>query len=489
MKKNIFLSAILLLIFYSSNAQSWDWVNNINNGAKNIGTCIGTDNQNNIYVKGSTSYSTGGGGGYYYAMFWKFDQSGNMLWADTINIGGKTVTDTNGNTYIASGKIAKYNNAGQQIWMVTVAPIGCTYLNIALHPLGGAVVVGNILIGNDTKSVISRYDENGNCLWTRTGDFPSGGSIPNAITCDSVGNTYWVGQNVSTDSITIIGFLAKIDNTGNLLSTKTIPNVPTDVAISSDFSIYVVGQFSSDPIIINNVTYQFNSKTYYFIKYDQSGNVLWYKIITGILGNNVIATDKKGNVYLTIDYTSLNVDNINLNSTYSNSEGIAVMKVDSTGNILWIENSVTISPGSNYPNDIIVNSADEVLITGAMSGTHSFGAYTLTQSSMYTDLLVAKIGLGITTNITSPKPIPLKEFNVFPNPGQGMFQISYKASETEEIQINVFNNSGMKVFSEVITNPQKEFTKNINLSKEAKGTYYIELITNGKKSVEKIVLN
>lgn len=484
MKNKIFLSAILLLIFYSSNAQSWDWAKNISNGAKNIGTSIGTDNQNNIYVKGSTSYSTGGGGGYYYSMFWKFDNSGNLLWADTLDLGGKSVTDTNGYTYIASGKIARYENTGIKMWEVS-APMGIVYRNIALHSSGGVVVVGDVLIGNDTKSVLSYYDGNGICLWTKIGEFPLGG----VLNCDEYGNSYIAGSGY-TDSITgNCGFLVKYNSSGVLLSNRVIPHFPNDIAIDNRNNIYVTGWFAPNwPININNVIYHANypsnPQPQYLIKYDQSGNVLWYKVITGEIGRDAIATDKEGNVYLTIGYSSLQVDNFSLNGG-----GIAVIKIDSLGNILWMEQSLTISPGSNYPNDIIVNSANEVHITGAMSGSHSFGAYTLTQSSMYTDLLIAKIGLGITTNITPPKPIHLKEFNVFPNPGQGMFQIFYKASETEEIQINVFNSSGIKVYSEKTASTQKDFTKNINLSKEAKGTYYIELITDGKKSVKKVVLN
>lgn len=485
MKKNTFIFAILLLTVYSSKAQSWDWAKNIDYYGVDMGLSIGTDLQNNIYITGSAHSPSGpSGSGPSYAMFWKFDNAGNMLLQDTLETGAyKSVTDTNGNTYIVGTKIGKYNSLGQQLWM-----INNTFGNrIALHP-SGIIVKGSILIGNDTKSILTRFDENGNHVWTRVGDFPAGGSTPNSITCDSAGNTYWVGQSVASDSITSIGFLAKIDNAGNLVSTKTIPNLPIDVAVSSDLSIYVFGHFSSDPITINGVSFQFNNNTIYLIKCDQQGVILWYKIITGNgVEANSLTTDNNNNVYLTGNYKSLNVESFNLSGPNCD---IFVMKADDSGNILWIEHSSTVnSPQSGYTNDIIVNSAGEILITGAMNGTHSFGAYTLSQSSMYTDLLIAKIGLGITTNTVSPKTIQLKEFNVFPNPGQGMFQISYKASETEEIQINVFNNSGVKVYSEKITNQQKEFTKNINLSKEAKGIYYIELITNGKKSVEKIILN
>lgn len=483
MKKNIFLSAISLFTIYSSNAQSWDWAKNIDYYCRDIGVSIGADLQGNIYITGTSDCPTGpSGSGRGYGMFWKFDNSGNILLQDTLEIGVyKSATDTNGNTYIVGNKIAKYNNAGQQLWM-----INNTFGNrIALHPSGGIVVMGRAIFSGTSKSIISRYDENGICLWTKIGEFPAAGNV---ITCDENGNSYVAGSGYIDSNTGNSGFLVKYNNSGVLLSTRTIPNEPTDVVISSDFSIYIVGHFSSDPIFINNTAYQYNHNTIYLIKYDQQDTILWYKIVSGsAVEGFTIAADNNNNVYLTGNYKNLNVDNFNLNSTDGD---IFVMKAESSGNILWIEHSITTdSPQSGYPNDITVNSANEILITGAINGTHSFGAYTLSQSSMYTDLLVAKIGLGITTNIVPSTPMKPKEFNVYPNPGQGMFQISYKASETEEIQINVFNNSGLKVYSEKTTNPQKEFTKNINLSKEAKGTYYIELITDGKKSVKKIILN
>lgn len=486
MKKNILLSAILLITCYSSNAQSWDWAKNVDYFGRDIGNSIGTDALNNIYITGTSVSSSSQGTGHGYSMFWKFDNSGNMLFQDTLKTEGvyKSVTDTNGNTYIIGQKIAKYNSFGQMLWLIN----NTFGYSIALNPLGGIVIVGTVSINNDTKSALALYDENGNIVWTKIDEFPRGSTN---LICDKYGNTYVVGAGY-IDSITgNSGFLVKYDSNGVLLSNRTIPHWPNDIEIDDKNNIYIAGWFSPNyPISINGNIYHANNsnlRPQYLIKYDQLGNVLWYKIFTGgYLGNSAIATDKKGNVYLSVDYMSLNVDNINLSS---NSKDIFVMKTDSTGNILWFENSIAgSSPANASSNDIIVNSDDEVLITGAVDGSHSFGAYILTQNSMYSDMLVAKIGLGITTN-TSAKPMQLKEFNVLPNPGQGMFQISYKAHETKELQINVFNNSGIKVYSENSANPQKELTKNIDLSKEAKGTYYIELIADGKKSVKKVILN
>jgi hypothetical protein len=115
----------------------------------------------------------------------------------------------------------------------------------------------------------------------------------------------------------------------------------------------------------------------------------------------------------------------------------------------------------------------------------------LTQTSAYTDLLIAKIGSDISTNIppTSAESKKIKQFDVFPNPAHDMFLLNYKGLSTAQIQINVFNTLGLSVYAEKIAYPPKEFTKNIDLTKEAKGIYYIEIIVDDEKSVKKIVLN
>ena len=476
------------------NAQTWDWAKSIGYGAQDRAASIGTDQQGNIYVTGSTSYMGGGGGSYCYAMLWKFDNSGNMLWADTTGIGEKSVTDDNGFTYIAGGnKIGKYNSAGQKIWIVTV-PIAAYFQNISLNLAGGVVVAGSAIISNASTGILYRYDENGNYLWSKLGEFPCGGSTPFALTCDKNGNSYIAGgDGDSVSTAHNFGFLVKYNSSGVLLSRRTIPHTPNDIVIDNKNNIYVTGWYGNAyPIYINNNIYYSGSNSevhQYLVKYDQSGIVLWYKVITGITGEDAIATDEKGNVYLTIDYNTLNVDNINLSSTYVDSYDIIVMKADSAGNILWFENSMaTNTPAAvNMPKDIIVNSAGGVLIAGGIIGTHLFGSTTVTSMS-YTGLLIAKINQPSAAAVSNPNIKP-SEFHVYPNPTSGVFQITYSSTEKSNIQLTIIDSKGQTIYAETISQFQGEYNKAVDLSKRAKGVYSVEIISNGKKSVKRIVLN
>ena len=478
---NYLLSLSILCITSCLSAQTFEWAKNYDYGAQDYGTSIGTDKYGNVYIKGKSFNITGGSGGYSYSMLWKLDISGNVLWTDTLNLGGKAAIDSNGNIYIASGIVAKYNSEGQQLWTApTPIPTG-VFHDIVLHPSGGIIGVGNALISDTTKSVLSRYDENGNCLWTRIGDFPSGGSTPNAISCDIAGNTYWVGQNLINDSI--VGFLAKIDNTGNLLSTYIIPNEPTDIVIASDFSIYALGRFLINSITLNGEAHYETDGLKFLVKYDQQGNLLWYKIIGGSIGNYYVATDNSDNLYITISHSSLTIDSIVLDPEYSN---LLVMKIDGSGDIVWYHVEDATQPGvygsSIYPGDICVNAQNEVFITGAMVGTHTFGSHTMSLPTGYTDLFAIKISQqDITASLTKPTK-NTSSLSVFPNPGNGLFTINFIPENMRSTYTyNVINIVGQIVYTETV-GKTAVYSKQLDLSHLTKGTYYINLYTSNTNS-------
>lgn len=392
MKKHILLYSLFQLILFSSYGQTWEWVKNHTYGAQAYGTSIGCDSQNNIYVTGFTEYFTGGGGSYYYEILWKLDSTGNLLWSDTLDmIETKSVIDSTDNIYIAGNNIiAKYESSGANIWTVIV-PIAGYFQNIALHPSGGVIVAGGAIFGNESKGIISRYDSSGNCLWTKVGDFPSGGNTPFAISCDQTGNIYIAGAG---DVVAIgynFGFLVKYDSNGNLLYSRNIPHIPNDITIDKENNIYITGWYGNHyPVNINGTIYYSGNSLFhnqYLIKYDQAGNILWYRLFKKIYDVS-IDTDKKGNVYLTAQYSfGSEIDSINLSSA-----GIIVMKIESSGNIAWYlkSNSVSTS-GTCSPRDIRINVNNEIFITGAVGGIQAFGPDTIISGLSYSDLLVAKI--------------------------------------------------------------------------------------------------
>ena len=480
---NYLLSLSILCITSCLSAQTFEWAKNYDYGAHDYGTSIGTDKYGNVYIKGRSHYSTGGSGGYSYSMLWKLNNAGNMVWADTMNTGGSMVTDSLGTMYIAGGIVSKYDNNGQQLWASGSNIAAASFRNISLNPLGGVVTIGNVLISDTTKSILAYYDENGNCLWAKVGLFPPG-NISFPLTVDKQGNSYIAGEGY-TDSLTgNFGFLAKIDYNGNLLYKYTIPHIPNDIAIDNMNNIYVTGWIPMIyPININGTIYEANypsdPQPQYVIKYNQQGEVLWHKIIRGQIGRDVIASDATGNIYLSIGFSDITIDSIHLTSSFGR---ILFMKISSSGNIDWLLTDTDVIAGSYgssiYPGDIYVNDQNEVFITGAMVGTRTFGAHTISLPTGYTDLFAIKISQqDITTAIA--KPAEHKgSLSVFPNPGNGLFTISFIPENTQSTYTyNVINITGQTVYSETVAKTSV-YRKQLDLSHLPKGTYYINLYSN-----------
>lgn len=80
-------------------------------------------------------------------------------------------------------------------------------------------------------------------------------------------------------------------------------------------------------------------------------------------------------------------------------------------------------------------------------------------------------------------------FEIYPNPSRGLFQISYLSDEKENIEFNIFNVRGEKLYSERVSKTNDSLEREIDLSKEAAGIYFLEVTSNEKREVKKIVLH
>lgn len=78
------------------------------------------------------------------------------------------------------------------------------------------------------------------------------------------------------------------------------------------------------------------------------------------------------------------------------------------------------------------------------------------------------------------KNISTKAITVYPNPNDGNFKV--KGFHTS-VQLNFYNQLGEKIYTELVSNP----AQNINMSYLESGIYYIEMISNGNRSVSKFV--
>jgi PKD repeat protein len=86
--------------------------------------------------------------------------------------------------------------------------------------------------------------------------------------------------------------------------------------------------------------------------------------------------------------------------------------------------------------------------------------------------------VNFTTGINN---IPIDDdFELFPNPNNGTFELNILSSDKTDLHVNIFNNEGKKVYYDMIYLGEKKTSKSYNLSKLEKGIYQFQLISKSK---------
>ncbi len=445
-------------------------------GGTNLDTGIGinTDASGNVYVTGyfqstsisfstttltNTAFSTN-------IFVVKYDASGNLVWAKTTSGGnavrGRSISsDASGNVYVTG-------------------EFGTSTLTVGTSTLTSSGILDILVI---------KYDVAGNVLWAK-GAGGSQNDYGNGISVDGTGNVFVTGYFISnsitcgTNTLTNSGandlFLIQYDASGNVQWAKRAGGSGNDVSNSvsaeSGGNAYITGSFEST-ISIGTTTLVnagFAGSTDIFIaKYDGTGNVLWAKSI-GANSNDVgysITTHTSGNVYVTGSFFSFPIVIGTTTLTNSGSDDIFIAKYDGLGNSLWAKG--TGGASFDVSTSISVDAAGNAHVTGYFnSNSVPFGGTNLIKTGGNIMLFVAKLD-NVITGITNENNSNT-EFNIYPNPSNGLFEIGIKENSISSLKIT--NLLGQIVFQQEL-NSVKE---SINLQNLESGVYNLSLILKDK---------
>lgn len=83
--------------------------------------------------------------------------------------------------------------------------------------------------------------------------------------------------------------------------------------------------------------------------------------------------------------------------------------------------------------------------------------------------------------------LELKKFKIYPNPTEGVFNIELELEVKDALLVKVYNQQGKSVYSEKIKKFDGYYSKEIDISKEDYGLYFIKIIQ-GDKSVTKKIM-
>ena len=90
----------------------------------------------------------------------------------------------------------------------------------------------------------------------------------------------------------------------------------------------------------------------------------------------------------------------------------------------------------------------------------------------------AKIGNGTAIN----------NLAIYPNPSRDKFDISFTSEEIQDLRVRILNLIGEELLNDKFKQFVGEYTKQINLSNNAKGIYFLEIETNDGVINKKLIL-
>lgn len=267
----------------------------------------------------------------------------------------------------------------------------------------GTATFGNTSITSSGEAdiFVAKYSKNGDLVWVKKAG-GTGSDYGENIVVDGNGNIYVTGRFKNTATIgnitlTSAGaddvFTAKYTNSGTVEwaqkaggnSTDEITGLVTDIS----GNVYISGNFKNSAFFGNTTINSAGDKDIFIAKYNTGGSLQWVQKAGGVSeeSSQSIAIDANENVYITGYF--YNVSNFgNYSVTSAGSSDIFTAKFNPL-NAKWLWVNRAGGPSNDYVSDIVINSKEEVLISGYFIGTANFSGALVT-SAGESDLFFVK---------------------------------------------------------------------------------------------------
>jgi hypothetical protein len=450
------------------------------------------DASGNIYLAG------------YFAYLVDFDPNAGVHNMGAAGVGSQQgfllKLDSNGN-FVWSKELSTSNVAGNQV-IVTSITVDANDNIIAggyFKGVYGDETVAFTSISASIDFFVVKYSSTGTYQWTkRVGS--SGNESVTGLATDSNGNVFVSGNFASvvdfdpsavTQNLGPVGgtdaFLLKLDGTGSYQWAKNVGGLGEDygrnVTVNSANEIYLAGNFNGTVNFAlttpaNNITSN-GSTDNFIVKFDGLSNVVWAKTFGGTGAEYIssVTCDTSGNVFSTgyfngtVDFdSSASVTNLIANGGYD----VFILKLNSSGD--FVNASRFGGSGSEHGSFIKVDANNKIYTTGNFDGTCYFNPNSTTAdfvaSQGSTDGFVHKMidpSLG-TESFNNLEKI----FSVYPNPNNGLFNLTTKIDA---------NYSIVNALGQVLQKGKVEFGSNIiDIQNQPNGLYFLQF--NDRKALK-----
>lgn len=407
----ILLICIIDLAVVNAQAPQLQWAKHLGGSSHELPGSVAVDAFGNVYTvgyfTGSADFDPGIGTAilttttYPDCFISKLDASGNFLWAKQIGgilpDGGSSIAiDASGNLYIT----------GEFDGTVDFDPNAGTY---SLTSLG----VSDIFI--------LKLDAQGNFIWAKqmAGVLDDYGT---SIAIDLSGNVYTKGTfqgtvdfdpGVGSYPLTADGsddvFISKLTSSGNFVWAVQLGGnsyyLGISIAIDATGNVYTTGSFYGvadfDPGPgIFNLTCSTNTNDIFISKINSSGNFVWAKQIGGknYDDGQSLTLDAMSNVYITGNFSDTvdfdpGIGITNLIDTIVGSSDIFVLKLNSSGNFVWVKQmgGTIYSEGTSIATDVNGNIYTIGHFKGMADFDPSLSNFYLTSLGGNSDVFISKL--------------------------------------------------------------------------------------------------
>lgn len=89
---------------------------------------------------------------------------------------------------------------------------------------------------------------------------------------------------------------------------------------------------------------------------------------------------------------------------------------------------------------------------------------------------------------TKKRSLEVENLKFSPNPGNGRFNLSFSLSEKKKVTINIYDIHGNVVYTETLKGFQGEYNKEIDISAQESGTFFLQIVQGLYDVIKKIII-
>lgn len=483
--------AILLFSCFAAglvSAQSWEWGTRFDApGTEAFPALGGVDAAGNSYLTVSSRAEPRSSISSSYFLL-KHGSDGDLLWSKDITeyFGAPIATNSLGNSYLCfQDKLVCFSSTGAKLWQKSS---NAMFRFASIHVKNGGLFTTGVDYASDTaRAFVALYDFNGDLQEFTYGKYANSYCTLNPDNRINSANIGLTGPGYSNSgTLTISNFQGKVEDNW------PIPHSAQKIFSDDESNILLYGTFGYDPITLSGKEFRVPQGTlsfsHYIVKYDAKGKLLWYKIISGQLGNHNISMDAAGNLFYIVDFSAeIKINDFELKG---GTGGLLLVKFSPEGEMLYHFLTPSYNTGSYgyvYPGSIAVGPSSEVYFTGMMTGTLQFGpSFVETGSDMYTELFLGKINQTNTVDVPDDRQREHYPIHVHPNPSGSRFFVECPEGILSSVRYTVTDVQGRTVIESSCADANAQ-TFDVNLTGQHAGIYFLQVQNGTLRTVHKLV--